>query len=80
MTLSSPRFPAGPSDSRNDWRLAAREPELVVTGRRALHGGEMRRALHLLANDFESIAMPKHGRYIDEAFPERNAQVHLLRL
>ena len=24
----------------------------------------MRRALHLLANDFESIAMPKHGRYI----------------
>lgn len=47
-------------------RLAALEPEVVVTGHgRALHGEAMRRALHLLADNFESIAVPKHGRYVD---------------
>jgi glyoxylase-like metal-dependent hydrolase (beta-lactamase superfamily II) len=48
-------------------RLAALEPEVVITGHgRPLHGEAMRRALHLLANDFESIAVPKHGRYVRE--------------
>ena len=48
-------------------RLAALEPEVVVTGHgRALHGDEMRRALHLLADNFETIAVPKHGRYVDK--------------
>jgi glyoxylase-like metal-dependent hydrolase (beta-lactamase superfamily II) len=47
-------------------RLAALEPELVVTGHgRALHGSEVRQALHLLADNFASIAVPKHGRYVD---------------
>jgi glyoxylase-like metal-dependent hydrolase (beta-lactamase superfamily II) len=48
-------------------QLAALEPELVVTGHGpALHGAEMRAALHILARDFDRIAVPEHGRYIHE--------------
>ena len=47
-------------------RLAALEPEIVVTGHgRAMRGAEMRAALHTLANDFDRVAVPKHGRYVD---------------
>ena len=46
--------------------LAALEPELVVTGHgRALHGHEMRDALHTLARDFDRVAVPGQGRYVD---------------
>ena len=56
-------------------RLAALEPELVVTGHgRALRGEEMREGLHLLADNFESIAMPKHGRYVDDTVTSRVLQ------
>ena len=47
--------------------LAALEPELVLTGHgHPLRGPEMRAALHLLARDFERIAVPAHGRYVNE--------------
>ncbi len=47
-------------------RLASLEPELVITGHGpALQGAAMRTALHTLARDFERIAVPKHGRYVD---------------
>jgi hypothetical protein len=47
--------------------LAELEPELVVTGHgRAMKGEEMRRALHHLAQNFEEIAIPKEGRYVNE--------------
>jgi glyoxylase-like metal-dependent hydrolase (beta-lactamase superfamily II) len=47
--------------------LAALEPEVVVTGHGpAMRGPEVRAALHLLARDFDRIAVPEHGRYIDE--------------
>lgn len=47
-------------------QLAALEPELVVTGHgRALRGENMRLALHTLARDFDRIAVPEHGRYVD---------------
>ena len=40
-------------------RLAALEPERSVTGHGpALHGSEMRRALHALASDFRRVAVP----------------------
>jgi glyoxylase-like metal-dependent hydrolase (beta-lactamase superfamily II) len=46
--------------------LAALEPELVVTGHgRAMHGAAMREALHMLARDFDRIAVPHQGRYRD---------------
>jgi glyoxylase-like metal-dependent hydrolase (beta-lactamase superfamily II) len=46
-------------------RLAALEPELIVSGHGpALHGSEMRRALHALAADFDRVAVPEQGRYV----------------
>jgi glyoxylase-like metal-dependent hydrolase (beta-lactamase superfamily II) len=46
-------------------RLAALEPEAVITGHGpAMHGPEMLSALKLLARDFERIAVPEHGRYV----------------
>jgi glyoxylase-like metal-dependent hydrolase (beta-lactamase superfamily II) len=49
-------------------KLAALEPHLVVTGHgRAMQGAEMRNALHLLARDFDRIAVPEHGRYVETA-------------
>ena len=48
-------------------RLAALEPELAVTGHgRPLRGAEMREALHTLARDFDRIAVPERGRYVNE--------------
>lgn len=46
-------------------KLAALEPEVVVTGHgRAMAGAEMRAALHLLARDFNRLAVPEKGRYV----------------
>jgi glyoxylase-like metal-dependent hydrolase (beta-lactamase superfamily II) len=48
-------------------KLAALEPELVVTGHGpAMRGEAMRTALHTLANQFDQIAVPPHGRYVGE--------------
>jgi glyoxylase-like metal-dependent hydrolase (beta-lactamase superfamily II) len=47
-------------------KLAALEPRVVITGHGpAMGGGEMLQALHTLANDFERIAVPAHGKYVD---------------
>lgn len=47
-------------------RLAALEPELAVTGHGpAMRGADMRAALHTLARDFDQIAVPDHGKYVD---------------
>ncbi len=32
---------------------------------RALQGSDMRAALHALARDFDRIAVPEHGRYVN---------------
>jgi glyoxylase-like metal-dependent hydrolase (beta-lactamase superfamily II) len=46
-------------------RLAALEPELVVTGHgHAMHGAEMRSALHQLAREFDEVAVPTRGQYV----------------
>ena len=56
--------------SRSVTALAALEPELVITGHgRALHGEAMRAALHTLAQRFEEVAVPDHGRYVTD--PQR---------
>ena len=48
-------------------RLAALEPELVVTGHGpAMHGANMREALRALARDFDAVAVPDHGRYVGD--------------
>jgi glyoxylase-like metal-dependent hydrolase (beta-lactamase superfamily II) len=45
-------------------KLAALEPEVVITGHgRPIRGEKMRHALRQLARDFDDLAVPKHGRY-----------------
>src|SRR5688500_7123762 len=47
-------------------RLAALEPELAITGHgRAMSGGLLRQALEKLARDFDQVAVPDHGRYVE---------------
>lgn len=47
-------------------KLAALQPELVITGHgRALRGPQMREALDTLARDFEKVAVPAQGAYVD---------------
>ncbi|GGE49184.1 MBL fold metallo-hydrolase [Agaricicola taiwanensis] len=46
-------------------RLAALQPELVITGHgRAMHGEEMREALQRLADSFDRVAVPADGTYL----------------
>ena len=48
-------------------RLALLEPELVITGHGpAMQGPEMRSALKELALNFDEIAVPRHGRYVEQ--------------
>jgi glyoxylase-like metal-dependent hydrolase (beta-lactamase superfamily II) len=45
--------------------LASLEPEAAITGHgQGMRGAEMRAALHLLARNFDRIAVPAHGRYV----------------
>jgi glyoxylase-like metal-dependent hydrolase (beta-lactamase superfamily II) len=47
-------------------RLAALQPELVITGHgRPLQGEELRRGLTTLARNFDAVARPKRGRYVE---------------
>lgn len=52
-------------------RLAALEPEIIITGHgRAMKGAPMRRALHELASDFARLAVPAQGRYVERPASE----------
>jgi glyoxylase-like metal-dependent hydrolase (beta-lactamase superfamily II) len=47
-------------------KLASLNPETVVTGHgRAMAGEPMRAALNELANSFRTVAVPRHGKYVD---------------
>jgi glyoxylase-like metal-dependent hydrolase (beta-lactamase superfamily II) len=49
-------------------QLAALEPEVVITGHGPpMRGPKLRAALHLLAQDFDRLAVPEHGRYVRAA-------------
>ena len=46
--------------------LAALKPDLAVTGHgRAMKGPDMTEALGILARDFDRVAVPERGRYLD---------------
>jgi glyoxylase-like metal-dependent hydrolase (beta-lactamase superfamily II) len=48
-------------------KLAALDPEIVATGHGVpMFGQEMRNALHTLSRRFDTIALPQHGRYVNE--------------
>jgi glyoxylase-like metal-dependent hydrolase (beta-lactamase superfamily II) len=47
-------------------RLAVLEPEVAITGHgRALRGAALREGLAGLARDFDRVAVPEHGKYVD---------------
>jgi glyoxylase-like metal-dependent hydrolase (beta-lactamase superfamily II) len=47
-------------------KLAALNPELAITGHGPfMEGQELRDGLTELANDFESLAVPEYGKYVD---------------
>ena len=75
VAIQSPEMHGPPKYFTPDWpaartsveKLAALNPELVVTGHgRAMHGPEMLGALRALARDFDRIAVPPGGRYVTE--------------
>jgi Zn-dependent hydrolases, including glyoxylases len=58
-----------------DWQAAAKsvqsladlEPEVVATGHgQPMKGEQMRKMLHKLADRFQELAVPSHGRYVKE--------------
>lgn len=72
VAVQEPELHGPPMYLTQDWhasktsveRLAALEPELVISGHGpALQGGEMRRALHTLTQDFDDVAVPRDGQY-----------------
>lgn len=74
VAIQRPELHGPPMYFTPDWvsaaasvrKLAALQPELVLTGHgRALHGPAMREALDTLARDFEKVAVPAHGIYVD---------------
>lgn len=59
-------------------RLAALEPEVVVTGHgRAMRGDAMRSALNLLAESFRSVAVPKNGKYVEHPAEPANGTAYI---
>lgn len=69
VAMQKPEMHGPPRYFTPDWvkagesvrRLAALDPALVVTGHgRAMRGPDMRESLRLLADDFETIAVPEH--------------------
>ena len=72
--LQSPEIHGPPRYFTIDWqrskssvrRLAGLKPELVIAGHgRAMQGAGMTEALQTLARDFDSVAVPHHGVYVD---------------
>lgn len=48
-------------------KIAELQPETIVSMHGpALHGPAMQEALQVLARDFDEIAVPEHGRYVDD--------------
>lgn len=74
VAVQRPELHGPPMYYTQDWaaarasveRLAALEPELAVTGHgRAMQGEGLRQALGRLAAEFDAVAVPEHGRYVD---------------
>jgi glyoxylase-like metal-dependent hydrolase (beta-lactamase superfamily II) len=76
----SPEIHGPPMYYTTDWEraaasvasLAALEPEVVITGHGPpMHGPAMRQALHTLAHDFDAVAIPPQGRYVEHPIVPR---------
>ena len=78
VATQAPEIHGPPAYFTPDWdrarasarSLAALEPETILAGHGApLAGAEMRAALHRLARDFDSLAVPQGGRYAPRIAP-----------
>lgn len=59
-------------------RLSALAPELVITGHGlAMQGDVMRAALQTLARDFDRVAVPEEGRYVDQPARAEDGSAYL---
>jgi glyoxylase-like metal-dependent hydrolase (beta-lactamase superfamily II) len=76
VMIQRPELHGPPQYYTPDWRMAREsvrrlaelEPELVITGHGPpMRGANMRAALSLLARDFDRIAVPAHGYYVQAA-------------
>lgn len=76
--MQTPEIHGPPKYFTHDWQaaersvrmLAALEPEAVAAGHgHPMRGEAMRRALHTLAETFQSTALPDHGRFVEH--PQR---------
>ncbi len=74
VAVQKPELHGPPMYFTSDWRtarssvelLASLEPELAITGHgAAMRGADMREALHALARDFDRVAVPEQGRYVE---------------
>lgn len=73
VAVQKPELHGPPAYYTQDWdaarasveRLAALEPEIVISGHGpAMQGPEMRDALNQLARDFDALAVPEDGKYV----------------
>ncbi|HET9277386.1 MAG TPA: MBL fold metallo-hydrolase [Flavitalea sp.] len=73
VILQSKKMSGPPKYFTYNWESAARSvrtladlnPEVVATGHgKPMRGADMRRSLHNLADHFEELAVPSHGRYV----------------
>ena len=74
VAVQEPEMHGPPMYYTADWEkarssveaLARLEPELAITGHGpAMRGAAMRTALHELARDFDRVAVPEQGKYVD---------------
>jgi glyoxylase-like metal-dependent hydrolase (beta-lactamase superfamily II) len=74
VATQAPEVHGPPAYFTQDWKaaqssvasIAALEPEIVVTGHgRPMQGGHLRTALHELAANFDIVAVPGRGTYVD---------------
>ena len=74
VLMQEPELHGPPMYYTTDWenarvsveQLAALEPETVITGHGpAMHGAAMREALQQLAREFDRVAIPAQGRYVE---------------
>lgn len=80
VTVQEPEMHGPPMYYTTNWDnartsvelLSALEPERVITGHGpAMRGAEMREALRQLARNFDDVAVPAEGRYVDKPAEQR---------
>lgn len=81
VTVQEPEMHGPPMYYTTNWPnarksvelLASLEPERAITGHGpAMQGAGMRTALHDLARDFDRVAVPEQGKYVDKPAEHRD--------